>query len=171
MHWFSIVNSLLVVLVMASIVAMILVRTVRRDLAKYEALVVDSGGGGLDMRDEAGWKLVTGDVFRSPQSSKSLAVQVGSGVQIILTCFVTIGLAALGFLSPAARGALLTTTIVMYVWLALVAGFAAVYVWGAMERTYVGWPSVCARVALYYPGITMGIFTLLNMVIHHTGVW
>lgn len=73
-HWFSIVNSLLVVLVMATIVAMILIRTVRRDLAKYEQLMVD--GNSMDMKDEAGWKLVTGDVFRSPNNSRSLAVQV-----------------------------------------------------------------------------------------------
>lgn len=52
-HWFSIMNSLLVVLVMASVVAMILFRTVRRDLAKYEALVVE-GGSSLDMKDESG---------------------------------------------------------------------------------------------------------------------
>ena len=35
-HWFSILNSTLVVLVMATLVAMILIRTVRRDLARYE---------------------------------------------------------------------------------------------------------------------------------------
>lgn len=33
-HWFSILNSILIVLVMASLVAMILIRTVRRDLAR-----------------------------------------------------------------------------------------------------------------------------------------
>lgn len=38
-------------------------------------------------------------------------MQVGSGVQIICTFVVTLGLATLGFLSPASRGALLTTTI------------------------------------------------------------
>jgi len=36
---------------------------------------------------------------------------VGSGVQIICTFVVTLALATLGFLSPASRGALLTTTI------------------------------------------------------------
>jgi len=166
-HWFSIGNSVLVVLVMAAIVALILVRTVRRDLQKYEQLVLDSGN--VADKDEAGWKLCAGDVFRAPRASKSLAVQIGSGVQIICTAFVTILLAALGFLSPAARGALLTTTIVLYVWLALVAGFSSVYVWGAMERTYTGWPTVCWRVALYYPGIVMLIFTVLNIAIHQTG--
>lgn len=165
-HWFSILNSTLVVLVMAVIVAMILIRTVRKDLAKYESLVVD---GNVDMKDEAGWKLVTGDVFRSPRNSHRFAVQVGSGVQIICTWVVTLLLATLGFLSPASRGALLTTTMVLYVWLALVAGFAAVYMWGLMERTYVGWPSVCGWVSIYYPGITMLIFTVLNIVIKHTG--
>lgn len=43
-HWFSILNSIMVILVMACIVAMILLRTIRRDLARYEQLIVDSGG-------------------------------------------------------------------------------------------------------------------------------
>lgn len=42
-HWFSILNSIMVILVMACIVAMILLRTIRRDLARYEQLIVDSG--------------------------------------------------------------------------------------------------------------------------------
>lgn len=165
-HWFSILNSTLVVVVMAVIVAMILIRTVRKDLAKYEALVVE---GNTDLKDEAGWKLVTGDAFRAPNNSHRFAVQIGSGVQIICTWVVTLLLATLGFLSPASRGALLTTTMVLYVWLALCAGVASVYVWGMLERTYVGWPSVCGWVSIYYPGITMLIFTILNLIIKHTG--
>lgn len=80
-HWFSILNSLLIVLVMASLVAMILIRTIRRDLAKYEQLMVDSSA---DMKDEAGWKLLTGDVFRSPNKAKSLAVHVSGGARYAL---------------------------------------------------------------------------------------
>jgi transmembrane 9 superfamily protein 2/4 len=34
-HWFSILNSIMIVLVMATLVAMILIRTVRRDLAMW----------------------------------------------------------------------------------------------------------------------------------------
>ncbi|GIL84591.1 hypothetical protein Vretimale_14585 [Volvox reticuliferus] len=171
-HWFSIVNSLLVVLVMATIVAMILVRTIRRDLAKYESLMVDGGGssGGVgDSRDEAGWKLVAGDVFRAPTNSAILAVQVGTGVQILATSLVTMVLATLGFLSPAARGALLTAGMLFFVLLAGLSGFVSVYVWGLMERSFNSWQAVCARVALYYPGINLLIFTVLNLVIVHTG--
>ncbi|KAG2491788.1 hypothetical protein HYH03_009948 [Edaphochlamys debaryana] len=170
-HWFSIVNSLLVVLVMATIVGMILVRTVRRDLAKYEALVVDGGapGGGGPEREEAGWKLVAGDVFRPPANPAMLAVQVGTGFQILATSLVTLVLAALGFLSPAARGALLTAGMVAFVLLAGLAGFAGVYAWGLMERSFNNWQGVAARMAVYYPGINFFIFTVLNMAIHHTG--
>jgi hypothetical protein len=78
-HWFSILNSLLIVLVMASLVAMILIRTIRRDLAKYEQLMVDSSA---DIKDEVGWKLLTGDVFRSPGRAKSLAVHVRACVRV-----------------------------------------------------------------------------------------
>lgn len=65
---------------MASLVATILIRTVRRDLAKYEQLMVDGGAG--DMKDEAGWKLLTGDVFRAPSRPKALCVYVGTGTQV-----------------------------------------------------------------------------------------
>ncbi len=74
-HWFSIMNSIIVVLVMATMVAFILIRTVRRDLSKYEQVLVDSSA--MDLRDESGWKLVSGDVFRSPTGSRMMAVQVG----------------------------------------------------------------------------------------------
>ena len=42
-HWFSILNSCMVVLVMACIVAVIMMRTIRKDLAQYESLIVDPG--------------------------------------------------------------------------------------------------------------------------------
>eukprot|EP00955_Chlamydomonas_euryale_P020601 218292-Chlamydomonas_euryale.AAC.1 len=38
-----------------------------------------------------------------------------------------------------------------------------------MERSYSGWAVVCARVSTIVPGIIMAIFTVLNLVIHHTG--
>ena len=49
-HWLSILNSLAVVLVTSSLVAWIMARTVRRDLARYEAVL----GGEGDVREAAG---------------------------------------------------------------------------------------------------------------------
>jgi transmembrane 9 superfamily protein 2/4 len=118
------------VLVMASLVATILIRTVRRDLAKYEQLMVD---GSVDMKDEAGWKLLTGDVFRAPTAPKALCVYVGTGTQVLCVATVTLVLATLGFLSPASRGALLTTTVMIYVLMSCIAGAVAVFMWGQVR--------------------------------------
>lgn len=46
--------------------------------------------------EESGWKMVAGDVFRAPKDPLLLCVQVGSGVQITTSAFVTLLFAALG---------------------------------------------------------------------------
>lgn len=43
---------------------------------------------------------------------------------------VTLILATLGFLSPASRGALLSTTFALYVLMSALAGYVAVWLWG-----------------------------------------
>lgn len=148
-HWFSILNSLLVVLVMSAIVAVILMRTVRRDLAKYEELLIE---GQDSSKEESGWKLLAGDVFRAPSSLPDLAVQLGSGTQIFATFLVTLVLAAAGFLSPASRGALLTSSIVLYLLLAISAGYIAVLFWANTTRGHDGWTGICLKTACYFPG-------------------
>lgn len=82
---------------------------------------------------------------------------------------MTLVLATLGFLSPASRGALLSTAFGLYVLMSAVAGFAAVWLWGQASRSYDGWTAVALRVSLFYPGVLMLIFTVLNVAIKHTG--
>lgn len=96
-------------------------------------------------------------------------LQVGSGVQTLLVATVTLLLATLGFLSPASRGALLTTAIVLFVLLSFAAGASAVALWGVMERTYEGWVGVALQVSVWLPGLIMLIFTVLNIALKHTG--
>ena len=50
--------------------------------------------------DEVGWKMVSGDVFRTPKDPLLLCVEVGTGVQILTSASVTLIFAALG--APAA---------------------------------------------------------------------
>ncbi len=52
-------------------------------LRRYEALVLDNPG---PPPEEAGWKLVTGDAFRSPPGSKTLAVQANATDTYTLPC-------------------------------------------------------------------------------------
>lgn len=88
--------------------------------------------------------MVSGDVFRAPANPLSLCVQIGSGVQILCSGFITLLFAALGFLSPASRGSLLTAALVMYLLLSVGAGYSAVWLWGLTNRSYEGWFKVGA---------------------------
>ena len=58
-----------------------------------------AGAGAKDDVEESGWKMVSGDVFRVPKDAMLLCVQLGSGVQIILSAFITLLFAALGTLT------------------------------------------------------------------------
>ncbi|KAJ1280770.1 hypothetical protein BS78_04G258300 [Paspalum vaginatum] len=162
-HWFSIMNSLMVILFLAGIVFVIFLRTVRRDLTRYEELDKEAQA---QMNEElSGWKLVVGDVFREPTSSKLLCVMIGDGVQILGMAIVTIFFAAFGFMSPASRGMLLTGMIVLYMLLGVVAGYAAVRLWRTIKGTSEGWRAVSWSTACFFPGIVFIVLTVLNFML------
>ncbi|WOK94026.1 transmembrane 9 superfamily member 11-like [Canna indica] len=170
-HWFSILNSLMVITFLAGIVFVILLRTVRRDLTRYEELDKEAQA---QMNEElSGWKLVVGDVFRAPRRPLLLCVMVGDGVQILGMAVVTILFAALGFMSPAARGTLITGMLFFYLFLGIAAGYVAVRLWKTLKfGDHSGWMSVSWRVACFFPGIAFFILTTLNFLLwgsHSTG--
>ncbi|PIN15964.1 Endosomal membrane protein, EMP70 [Handroanthus impetiginosus] len=162
-HWFSILNSLMVIFFLAGIVFVIFLRTVRRDLTRYEELDKEAQA---QMNEElSGWKLVVGDVFREPSHSKLLCVMVGDGVQITGMAVVTIVFAAFGFMSPASRGMLLTGMILLYLFLGIAAGYIGVRMWRTIKGSSEGWRSVSWSIACFFPGIVFVILTLLNFIL------
>ena len=106
-HWFSIINSLMIVLFLTGMVAMIMMRTLHADVRRYREMAENAE----EAQEETGWKLVHGDVFRAPSHPMLLAVSVGNGVQVFAMTVVTMIFAVLGFLSPANRGALMTAMV------------------------------------------------------------
>ncbi|GJV46767.1 transmembrane 9 superfamily member 11 [Tanacetum coccineum] len=170
-HWFSILNSLMVITFLAGIVLVIFLRTVRRDLTHYEELDKEAQA---QMNEElSGWKLVVSDVFRAPSHPALLCVMVGDGVQILGMAVVTILFAALGFMSPASRGTLLTGMLFFYMVLGIAAGYVAVRMWRTIfVGDHTGWTSVCWKVACFFPGIAFLILFVLNFLLwgsHSTG--
>lgn len=69
---------------------MIMVRTLRRDIARYNAGENDSLAGLDETIEETGWKLVHGDVFRPPPHPRLFAAVIGSGIQIFCMALITI---------------------------------------------------------------------------------
>ncbi|KAJ3024200.1 hypothetical protein HKX48_004473 [Thoreauomyces humboldtii] len=154
-HWFSLVNSVVIVLFLTGMVAMILLRALHKDIARYNALEAQE-----DAQEDFGWKLVHGDVFRAPKSSMLLSVLVGSGAQLFLMTSVTLGFAVLGFLSPSSRGSLSTVMLVFYVLFGSVAGYtsARYYKMFGGEK----WKRNVLMTALLVPGVVFSFFLILN---------
>ncbi|XP_074561775.1 transmembrane 9 superfamily member 8-like [Curcuma longa] len=157
-HWFSIVNSLMIVLFLSGMIAMIMLRTLYRDISKYNQLETQE-----EAQEETGWKLVHGDVFRPPTNSDLLCVYVGTGVQFFGMLLVTMLFAVLGFLSPSNRGGLMTAMLLLWVFMGLFAGYSS----GSLYKMFKGteWKTITLRTAFTFPGIAFAIFFVLNVLI------
>nr|GMD02850.1 transmembrane 9 superfamily member 1 [Ipomoea batatas]GMD07013.1 transmembrane 9 superfamily member 1 [Ipomoea batatas] len=97
-HWFSIFNSFMMVIFLTGLVSMILMRTLRNDYAKYAREDDDLESLERDVSEESGWKLVHGDVFRTPCNLVLLSALVGTGAQLALLVLLVILFAIVGML-------------------------------------------------------------------------
>ena len=98
-HWLSLINSAIVVVFLSGMVGSILLRALRKDIARYNRLdqfnLDDlSGTNGADdgIQEDSGWKLVHGDVFRTPRYPLLLSVFLGNGAQLFGMTGLTIGM-------------------------------------------------------------------------------
>ncbi|XP_076066773.1 transmembrane 9 superfamily protein member 2 [Oratosquilla oratoria] len=157
-QWFSILNSLVIVLFLSGMVAMIMLRTLHKDIARY-----NENDAGEDAQEEYGWKLVHGDVFRPPRKGMLLSVLVGSGFQVFLMTLITLLFACLGFLSPANRGALMTCAMVLYVCL----GFFSGYISARLYKSFGGekWKSNVLLTSMLCSGIVFVVFFVMNLLL------
>jgi len=160
-HWFSILNSLAIVLLLSGIVAMIMMRTLRRDFNRYNAEEKE------ELAEESGWKLVHADVLRPPPFALLLSVSAGTGTQLLLMGVLSIFCAMLGFLSPANRGGLLTATLLLFVLMGIPAGYVASITYKSLKGAQ--WKTLTLLTALLYPGVILGAFLFLNFFIWGRG--
>lgn len=97
-HWFSLINSAVIVVFLVGMVSTILVRTLRKDFARYNRLDIamenlnDTSAAEDGVQEDSGWKLVHGDVFRPPKNALILSVLVGNGAQLFMMTGFTIGM-------------------------------------------------------------------------------
>jgi transmembrane 9 superfamily member 2/4 len=160
-HWLSIANSLVIVCVLSAMIIAILLRNLRQDLARYNRLATDEEKA--DDLEEKGWKLVHADVFRPPTYSPLLlSVACGTGAQLLCMTFWTIIFSALGFLSPARRGALLMAELLFYVLMGSVNG----YVTARLYKTLKGkaWQNATFCTAFGFPGLCFSLFFVLDLI-------
>jgi len=157
-HWFSIVNSMMIVLFLSGMVGLIMLRTLRRDITKYNSLETPE-----EQAEEAGWKLVHGDVFRPPTNAGVLCVLVGTGAQVGCMFTITLIFALAGFLSPANRGGLMTASVILYVAMGFVNGYVSGRLYKQVKGMDWRWNTLCAAFA--FPSVIFVVFAALNTMI------
>lgn len=154
-HWLSIVNSFAMVLFLSGMVAHILGRALRKDIARYNE------HSDLDDVEETGWKQVHGDVFRTPKYSGIFSLLIGAGVQLIGMCFLTLIFASLGFLSSAHRGGLVTTMLLLFVFMGVSSGFVSARLYKLFGGEH--WKRNTLGSAVFLPGACFLVFFVVNL--------
>eukprot|EP00285_Hemiselmis_virescens_P018271 CAMPEP_0173391940 /NCGR_PEP_ID=MMETSP1356-20130122/18667_1 /TAXON_ID=77927 ORGANISM="Hemiselmis virescens, Strain PCC157" /NCGR_SAMPLE_ID=MMETSP1356 /ASSEMBLY_ACC=CAM_ASM_000847 /LENGTH=674 /DNA_ID=CAMNT_0014349645 /DNA_START=96 /DNA_END=2120 /DNA_ORIENTATION=+ len=169
-HWFSIINSVVILVFLSAIVAMIFTRVLRNDLNRYnEALLSDEEKAQQqqDLKEESGWKLVHGDVFRSPPMAGLLAVYTGTGVQLLFMALMTLCCSCLGFLSPSNRGSLMNSVLLFFFLSGAFAGyFAARFCQIFKEESKL---KITMLTALSFQGVCSLVFLALNVIVWAEG--
>lgn len=154
-QWVSLINFSLVVVILAVILTHILVSTLKNDIVRYNEVNLDD-----EIAYESGWKLVYGDVFRSPANRMILSVLVGSGTQLFCMAFVTIVFALFGLLSPSNRGSLSTFMFIVFIFFSTISSYVSGYIY----RFFGGenWKVNMILTPVLVPGVLFGVFVLLN---------
>jgi len=185
-HWFSVFNSFMMVLFLMGLVALILLRTLKKDYARY-GLIHDLEDGDADddekeamMHDkveDAGWKQVHGDVFRAPSILPLFAALMGTGWQLVVLTFGVILFAVLGPVHGEVheeRGEMMQAILICYAFSTIVSGymsgryFKEYYPTVARSGKNSGpnnlWQATMGLTVVLLPVATCTIFVVLNTV-------
>mmetsp|Transcript_117659 Transcript_117659/g.175740 ORF Transcript_117659/g.175740 Transcript_117659/m.175740 type:complete len:647 (+) Transcript_117659:35-1975(+) len=183
-HWFSVFNSFMMVLFLMGLVALILLRTLKKDYARY-GLVHDLEDGDDDEKEalhhdkveDAGWKQVHGDVFRAPALLPLFAALIGTGWQLVVLTLGVILFAVLGPLHGEVheeRGEVMQAILICYSLSSVVSGFMSgkffkeyyptVARRGNNDGAAMQWQMAMGATVMLLPTVTVLITSFLNAV-------
>ncbi|RUP50319.1 Endomembrane protein 70-domain-containing protein [Jimgerdemannia flammicorona] len=155
-HWYSIINSIIIMLFLTAMVAIIMLRTLNKDIASYNDEEFKE-----EQEDATGWKLVHGDVFRPPKHHSMLAPVLGSGVQITMMTIATMFFAIFGILNPSYRGGLISFALFLFVLSGAFAGYYSARLYKVFKGA--SWQRNAVNTALIVPGFLFSLVFILNL--------
>ena len=158
-HWLSIINSFVLVLLLTGFLCIILMRVLKNDFTRY------SVGEEEEEEEETGWKLLHGDVFRLPTMLSVFCAFVGTGAQLFSLIVFLLILAIMNTFYPGNRGAMYTAAIVLYALTAGTAGFVSAHLFGRLTGSQAGqWAWNLVLSGLLFPAPLFLMFCFLNTV-------
>jgi len=156
-HWLSIINSFVLVLLLTAFLTIIMMRVLKNDFSRYMEVEEDEIG-----EEETGWKLINGDVFRFPPFANILSACVGAGAHLFCVTFLLLTCAITNCFVPTKRGAILTAMIILYACSAPIGGFLS----ARLYRQFGGdaWLANALFAALIFPVPLSLVFMWVNSV-------
>jgi hypothetical protein len=156
-HWLSIINSFVLVLLLTAFLTIILLRVLKNDFSRYMELDDDA----MD-EEESGWKLIHGDVFRFPENTTLFCAAVGTGNHLICVTFLHLCLALTGVISTNRRGSILAGVVVLYCLTSLIGGYTSIKLFRQMNGKL--WVRCILLTATLFPVPVVGVFMWVNSV-------
>jgi len=153
-HWLSIINAIVLVLLLTAFLVIILLRVLKNDFSRY--MEVDES---MD-EEESGWKLIHGDVFRFPQYPAFFCSAIGTGFQLIVASMSLFVLALLGVVSTTKRGSVLAAIIVLYCLTSIVGGYWSTRLYRQMGGKL--WVRNILLTTTLFPAPVMAVFCWVN---------
>jgi hypothetical protein len=171
-HWLSVLNSIVLVVLLTGFLAIIILRILRNDFLRYDSEPSSRSGSGGDAEtgaaggaadtDEYGWKLVHGDVFRFPANKTIFTSFIGIGLQFLGICLGLFSLSFMGVFHPEMGGSLYVAIIVLYALTSCIGGYFASNFYRQFGGQRWAWPVVLS--ATLFPAPLLSVFVFVNTV-------
>jgi len=154
-HWLAVINSFVLVLLLTAFLTIILMRVLKNDFSRYMEIEEDTME-----EEESGWKLIHGDVFRTPQYPTLFSAAVGTGTQLLVSTFFTLILALVEVISTTRRGSLLSGFIFIYAFSSFIGGFYSTKLYFQMNGKM--WARCVLLTAILFPVPVASVFSWVN---------
>jgi hypothetical protein len=166
-HWFSIFNSFITVLLLTGFLSTILFRVLRNDFVRYSRTDIEGEGQSTHRytlmgaeEEESGWKLVRGDVFRFPDEKMLFCSVLGSGTQLLFLAVGIFVFAIMGVINTNNRGAIFTVALLLFAFTSGISGFASSAMFKKLEGD--NWVRNVVVTWLIYLGPFFGVLATLG---------
>ena len=171
-HWWSIINSTLGILLTSGIVMTIFLRVINKDINYIQLNTLSTNF------DEMGWKQVSGSVFLPPKNRYIFCAFFSSGIQLFCVITSTLICSAFGFSNPRNRGSLISIMILLFVIFSFISG----YVSSRLFKLFVypqsvinpnapkpNWITNILITNLFYPFVVFTILFFVNFFLAYEG--
>ncbi|SBS83882.1 endomembrane protein [Plasmodium ovale curtisi] len=162
-HWFSIINSIILVILLSFLISTILIKALHKDINKYNR--INTNIFETDDIDDRGWKLVHADVFRKPRNSTFFSAFIGVGIQIMFMLIVCAIILLIGVYKYKQRYKYIQVMFFIWVCISSISGYASSRLYKLFRSKHM--KLTILRTSFIYPFILFIIFFLINIILHY----